>query len=212
MPKRKRGKGRRKFELGKKGIEKIELLADFLIKFNLLAIPMYVLLFSGVEFYSLQLLLTELVYGIITALGYEAVKNGIMLTFVSPPFVSTVVMGVGCTAWKSMYALAALMLASPVPNDRKKLKHILLGIASLFVLNVLRLVTTVLVGYWFGMWYLEIVHTVLWREGMIFAVVALWLWWVKGQKEKQKVIFRKEQTILRELLLKRTGGVFAEKK
>lgn len=193
MPKKRK---REKFELSKRNIEKIEMMADFLIKFNLLAIPMYVILLTGIEFYPLQIALTELVHGIITALGYEAVKNGIVLTFVNQPFIATVVMGVDCIAWKSMYALAALMLASPVANDRKKLRYIVLGILFVFVLNIARLVTTVLIGYQFGMGYLDIVHTVLWREGMIFAVIAIWLLWIK----KQKVIFRKKQTILRKLL------------
>lgn len=195
MPKRKR----RKFELSKRSVERIELLADFLIKFNLLAIPMYIILFLGIEFYPLQVALTDLVHWVITALGYEAVKNGIMLTFVNPPFMATVIMGIDCTAWKSMYALAALMLASPVANDRKKLKYIILGVLFVFVLNIIRLVTTVLIGYQFGMDYLDIVHTLLWREGIIFAVIAIWLLWIK----KQKVIFRKRQTIVRKLLHQR---------
>jgi len=194
MPKRK--PKRERFELNKRGVEKIEMLTDFLIKFNLLAIPMYIILLTGIEFYPLQIALTDLVHGIITALGYEVVKNGIMLTFVNPPFVATIVMGVDCTAWKSMYALAALMLASPVANDRKKLKYVLLGVLFVFVLNIVRLVTTVLVSYEFGMEYLNIVHTLLWREGMILTVIAIWLLWIK----KQKVIFRKKQTILRKLL------------
>lgn len=196
---------RKKFKLRKKSVERIELLADFLIKFNLLAIPMYVLLFSGAEFYPMQLLLTDLVHWIITALGYEAVKNGIMLTLVSTPMIVTVMMGVDCTAWKSMYALAALMVASPVANDKKKVKYILLGVSFLFVLNIVRLATTVLVGYRLGMWYLDIMHTVLWREGMILAVVAFWLLWIK----EQKVIFRKKQTILRKMMAQR--WIFARK-
>lgn len=200
--KRKREKverGRKRFELSEKGVEKIELLVDFLIKFNLLAIPMYIVIFSGVELYSLQLLIADIVHVIIKAFGYEIVKKGIALTLVATPSVVHVVIGIDCTAWKSMYALAALMVASPVPNDRRKLKHAALGVLAIFTLNIIRLTMTILVGYWFGMWYLDIVHALLWREGMIFAVIVIWLIWLKKQKEKQKVIFRKEQTILRRL-------------
>lgn len=201
MLKRKGKERRKKIELRKKDVERIELIVDFLIKFNLLAVPMYIVLLSGIEFYPLQLMLTDVVHAIVTSLAYEAVKNGITLTLVSMPAVANVIIGVDCTAWKSMYALAALMIASPVPNDRKKLKHILLGVSAVFVINIVRLVTTVLAGYRFGMRYLDIVHTLLWREGMIFAVVLIWLLWFKGEKEKQKVLFRKEQTILRRLFV-----------
>ncbi len=192
---------RKKLELKKKDVERIELIVDFLIKFNLLAVPMYIVMFSGIEFYPLQLFLTDVMHGIITTLGYEATKSGITLTLVSMPAVANVIIGMDCTAWKSMYALAALMIASPVKNDRKKLKHILLGVSAVFVINIVRLVTTVLAGYWFGMRYLDIVHTLLWREGMIFAVVLIWLLWLKRKKEKQKVLFQKEQTILRRLFV-----------
>lgn len=182
-------------------MERIELIVDFLIKFNLLALPMYIVMLSGTKFYPLQLMLTNVVHAIVTSLGYEVVKDGITLTLVSMPAVVNVIIGMDCTAWKSMYALVALMIASPVPNDRNKLKHILLGVAAVFVINIVRLVTTVLAGYRFGMRYLDIVHTLLWQEGMIFAVVLIWMLWLKREKEKQKVLFRKEQTILRRLFI-----------
>lgn len=208
MPKRKPRKGarRKKFELGGRQIEKLEVLLDFLIKFNLLAIPMYIAILAGLELYPLQQMLTNVVYTVVTALGYEAAKDGITLMLISQPYIAIIVMGVDCTAWKSMYALAALAIASPVPNDKKKWRFIVLGVMLIFALNIVRLVTTVLVGYWYGMWYLDVTHNLLWREGMIFAVVAIWAFWIK----KQKVIFRRKQTILRKLLER--VDVFAKKK
>jgi len=192
---------RKRFRLNKKDLKRIELLADFLIKFNLLAIPMYIVMLSDIEFYPLQVLLTDIVYGIITSLGYVVVKNGIMLTLVSQTSMAVIAIGIDCTAWKSMYALAALMIASPVANDMKKLRYILLGVSAIFVLNIIRVVTTILVGYWFGMDFLDITHTLFWREGMILAVIAIWFIWLL-QAKKQKVIFREKQTILRKLLKK----------
>jgi exosortase/archaeosortase family protein len=187
---------RKRFMLSKANLRRIKIVADFLIKFNLLAIPMYVIMLSGIDLYYLQVLLTDAVHAIITSLGYESVKNGIMLSFTSGQSTLTVVMDSGCTAWKSMYALAALMVASPVRNDRKKVKYIIIGVLLLFVINIARIVTTVLAGYWFGLQYLGIAHTVLWQEGMVIAVVAIWLIWLK----KQKVIFREKQTILKKML------------
>lgn len=173
----------------------MKMLTDFLIKFNLLAIPMYIIILSGFEFVHAQSIIAEISYRVIDALGYSISKIGITLSLTLPSSIATVVIGSDCTAWKSMYMLAALMIASPVANNRKKLKHILIGISAIFLINIIRIVTTMLSGYWFGFQSLEIVHTALWQQGMILAVVGIWFIWVK----KQKVIFREKQTILKSI-------------
>ena len=176
------------------------MFLEFLIKFNLLAIPMYLILFYGANFYPLQTFTTNISYTVFRTLGYSVETDWVTLSFTEDGFMANIVIDMDCTAWKSMYALAALMLASPVKNDRKKLKHVGLGIVVLFMLNITRIVSTVVFANTFGLQYMEIVHTVLWREGMIFAVVLIWYAWLKQQSKKQKIILNKNQTILRKLL------------
>jgi len=182
--------------------EKLEAAAVFLLKFNLLAIPMYLVIFSGLQLYPLQLFLTDVVYSILKLSGYpvarlDASSASFVISSSNASDSVNILMDMDCTAWKSMYAFAALVLATPVPNDRRKLRFLSVGVAAIFLLNVVRIVTTVAAAYSFGFQYLEIVHTVLWREGMILAVIAMWFWWIKRQEKKQKLIFREKQTILR---------------
>ena len=163
-------------------MKKIEMVLEFLIKFNLLAIPMYLVIFSNARFYPMQTLLTDIVYYIFQILGYSVEKYGIIISFIGVQFATEIVIDMDCTAWKSMYALVALMIASPVKNDNKKLKYIILGLVLIFVLNIFRIVSTVAIAHSFGAQYLDVVHTVLWREGMILAVLVVWFVWLKRQK------------------------------
>ena len=163
-------------------------VALFLIKFNLLAIPMYLVIYFNVEFVPIQQFLADSVYAVLRASGYEVAKSGLVLTLTSGFTIVNVKMTVDCTGWKSMYALAALALATPLPDGKRKfkfkskfesrLKFIAAGAAAVFALNFLRVLTTVLSFYSFGLQALDVVHTLLWREGLIVAVVLIWGFWL----------------------------------
>lgn len=194
-----------RFEI--KDTRKLELVADFLIKFNLLAIPMYLILFYGIEFRPAQNILTDVVYTTFKSSGYWIERSDLKLMLIAPaeppgpPRVETLVMGFDCTAWKTMYAFAALVIASPVAGKRNKLNFIIFGSILLFGLNILRLITTVLAAYTLGFESLNFMHTVFWREGLIMALIVLWFVWLKNQKNN----ISKSQTILRALYSNVTG-------
>jgi exosortase/archaeosortase family protein len=169
-----------------KNRRKLLLLAEFIVKFNLLAIPMYAIMLSGTQLQPLQSVTTDAVYAVFKILGYAAERSGTTIAFGSPLY-TNIVIDTDCTAWKSMYAFVALMLATPFALGwEKRLKLILLGVAALFVLNVARIVSTVAFAVSFGISWLDVVHTVLWREGMILAVVAFWFLAVRGYAGRPK--------------------------
>ena len=192
---------RRKSWLKIKDTRKFELIADFLIKFNLLAIPMYAIMFADITFYPLQLFLTEIVYKVIESAGYWIAKSGITIILFAPveppgpPLAQQITMGFDCTAWKTIYTFAALVIATPVAGMWKKLRFIIIGSVALFAINVVRLITTLIAAYTLGFEYLEIMHTLLWREGLILALIALWLIWLRKQKNN----ISQSQTIFRAL-------------
>lgn len=210
--KRSKAKRRPRFEI--KDTQKLELVADFLIKFNLLAIPMYLILIHGFQFYPMQSVLTDVVYTTFKSSGYWIERSDLKLMLFAPaeppgpPRVETLVMGFDCTAWKTMYAFAALVIASPVAGKRKKLNFIILGSLLLFGLNIVRLITTVFAAYTIGFESLNFMHTILWREGLIIALIALWFMWLKNQKNN----ISKSQTILRALYVKFKGSRRPKKK
>jgi len=152
----------------------------FLVKFNLLALPMYAVMYSGISLPWLQQAIADFLYATLKAAGYTVAKQGIVLTLVAGNAITNIIIDMDCTGWKSMYAVAALALATPAPNDWKKLKFIAAGASALFALNLLRVFTTIVVAYEVGFGYLDIVHTLLWREGLIIAVLAIWYLWLRN--------------------------------
>jgi exosortase/archaeosortase family protein len=152
----------------------------FLLKFNLLAIPLYVVLYFNFSFPPLQNFLAYLVFQALEILGYKASLNGYFLTVENFPEIIEV--SWDSTGWKSLYALAALVLATPLSNLRKKAKFLILALPTLFSINYVRILTTIIISIKFGFKYFEIIHTFLWREGLIFAVVAIWAFYLLRAK------------------------------
>jgi exosortase/archaeosortase family protein len=171
-----RKKRKKKFKIDKR---KMITIIWFLIRFNLFAIPLYILLYINFSFLPLQRFLAYVSYKTLTSLGYKVSLKDIFL--IVPRGLEALSIGISwdSTGWKSIYTLMALVLATPYQSLYKKSKFLLISIPSLFFLNFLRIITTILVAVNFGFNYFEIVHTFLWREGLIFAVVAIWYLWLR---------------------------------
>ncbi len=180
-------------KLNDSNLEKIEILVDFLIKFNLLSIPLYVIILSGMEFTQIQLIVSNIVYQIFNIIGYSVRREGINLIFDQAPLVLSITINTDCTGWKSMYTLFALMLASPVPHKFRKIRNILIAISLVFLANILRISSILLLTAKFGTQYINWLHSVIWQPLMIITILFVWLIWLK----RQRILFKKEQTILR---------------
>jgi exosortase/archaeosortase family protein len=165
--------------------EKLKTVALFLIAFNLLAIPLYIILYFNIYSPQFQNFITFIskpfidIFGYNTTLEYTSHCN-VKAIFI-PDYQQSVCISWDSTGWKSMYALAALAIATPFITWRKKWKFITIGVPIVFVLNYIRIVTTILISLKFGFQYFDMVHTILWREGLILAVVAIWYLWVRKE-------------------------------
>jgi exosortase/archaeosortase family protein len=115
-------------------------------------------------------------------LGYSSVVDGYVVKFSSGLSIVNAEMTFDCTGWKSMYALFALVIATPGAALNKKLKFLLVGLPTIFAVNLLRIATTIAFVVSFGIAYLDVVHSILWQEGLIIAVVAVWYLWLRGLK------------------------------
>lgn len=176
-----------KKEISKKVLKRRKLLlaiAWFLVKLNLLAIPLYILLAINFSFPEFQSFLASILGNALNLLGYPTVVEGY--------YIGMFEINMDCTAWKSMYLLAALAIATPAKKD-EKIKFLLISLPLLFALNFARILTTIILAFQYGFEYLAIIHTFLWREGLIFAVIGFWYIWLRRTNyniRKLKIPFR----------------------
>ena len=162
--------------------KKLKLILWFLLRFNLLAIPLYLAIYSNFSFQPLQTLFAQMTADILKAQDYVVQQNNQILTIPAGNTIYSIDVSWDSTGWKSLYALAALVLAVPASTINNKLRFLAIGLPTIFILNLLRIVTTISIALNFGFQYFDIVHTVLWREGLIIAVVVLWYVWLKRER------------------------------
>jgi len=76
-----------------------------------------------------------------------------------------------CLGWKSAYSLFALVLASP-GKLKDKFKFIGIWVPVFLLVNIFRVLITIVVGLKFGVNYLELLHKIVWQEIMIVDCLA----------------------------------------
>ena len=160
----------------------IEVL-KFILIFNLLAIPMYLVLYYNLSFDPLRYFLAYLTTKFLSVMGIDALQQNSFVNLLANNQLLKIDISFDSTGWKTLYALFALVVATPNRKRESKAKFLAWGLPFLFVLNFLRILTTIMVAVYFGFQYFDVVHILLWREGLIAAVVLLWyLWLVKKLK------------------------------
>ena len=171
---------------------KLFSIVAFLINFNLLSVPLYVLSLTDFSLLPIQNFIATATARTLRSFGYSVTSKDYVLTLTTTNEIAKVEISTDCLGWKSMYALAALALAITYPL-KKKIKFLLVGLPALFFINFLRIVSTLVFCLTYGFSYLETVHTLLWREGLILLVVCMWYLWIKREKyniEQMKLFFR----------------------
>jgi len=161
------------------GLQKKKVVKDvliFLIKFNLLLIPFYVIIYLDLSFYPLQFAFTNFIASILSFLGYQVSASGFFLFLGESQY--PIDISRDCIGWKSAYSLFALVFATP-GLIKDKLKFLVVWIPVLFVVNIFRVLITMLIGLNFGLQYLEVIHTFLWQEVMIIALLLVWYVWLR---------------------------------
>ena len=168
--------GKRSGKLLKK---RLRLVMWFLIRFNLLAIPLYLAIYTNFSFQPLQVVIAQITTVILKAQGYGVTQNNQAIIANVDGNIYSIEISWDSTGWKSLYALFALVVAVPFSDISKKLRFLTIGLPMIFVLNLIRILTTILIALNFGFQYFDVVHTLLWREGLIIAVVLLWYYWLR---------------------------------
>ena len=172
--------------------KKLLALGIFLIKFNLLAIPMYLVIFLNLEFPFLQNFIAFSSHHILTSLGFRLTLDQAFLvspTDSHPPiYIST-----DSTGWKSMYALFALVISTPASTWKGKARFLAISLPSIFFINLIRIVFTAGFSIRYGFQYFSLLHDFLWSYGLITAIVAVWALWAR----KLKYNIRETKSVIR---------------
>jgi exosortase/archaeosortase family protein len=159
--------------------KKLLEVLKFIIIFNLLAIPMYLVLYFNLSFDPLRNFLAFLTTRFLAALGVDAAQENFFVVVLAHNQLRKIDISFDSTGWKTLYALIALTIATPKGKIKGKLKFLAIGLPALFVLNFFRIATTIMVAVAYGWQYFDVVHTLLWREGLIAAVVLIWYLWLR---------------------------------
>jgi len=152
----------------------------FLLKFNLLLIPFYAVIYFDVNFYLFQEWFASLI-GSVLKLRYSVDVSGFFI------YVEDLAIDISrdCLGWKSAYSLIALALASP-GKLKDKLRFLGLWIPVFLVFNIIRVLVTIVVGLEFGINYLELLHNIVWQEVIIMGIVGVWYFWMRKVKKLNK--------------------------
>jgi len=158
----------------KKKIMKNVLL--FLVKVNLLLIPFYLIIYLDISFYSLQTAFTGFLASILNLLGYQVKTSDYLLSIGENEF--PIDISRDCLGWKGIYSLFALVLATP-GEMKSKLKFLFIGIPFMFLVNILRIIMTLIIGLNAGLHYIDFIHTFIWQQAMILILIGTWYVWLK---------------------------------
>ncbi len=177
---------RRKYT--KKNRELLELV-KFLVKFNLFAIPLYIILFTGWTFVQLQQLTLDITYQILLLTGAEPVLNDFLISIPIKNGNWAAVINWDCTGWKSMLAFFALVMSTPFTMKKRALG--LLLIPLIYAINLVRIFFMFLYVRTFDLAHYELVHSVVWSWGLILTILLLWLVWMRtnGFESMEKTIY-----------------------
>ena len=145
----------------------------FFIVFGVLSAPVYLIAASGYEFTLLREGFAAGAAALLRLLGHTAAADGVML------YGERIAVNVtrDSTAWKSMFAFAALVFAS-----RRSLQWTVYGLFAgfgvLVAANVVRIASMVYLTEVHAVPF-EVMHTVLWRWGLTVVVVVAWAVWLR---------------------------------
>ena len=171
---------------------KLLRILKFIIKFNLFAIPLYIILYEGWTLPWLQQAIANITTAILGALGYNPTANGLYISIPIRNGDWAAFISWDCTGWKSLLAFFALVMATDYPMKRKLLGLLLLPV--IFAVNLLRIVFMFFYVRTFDLANYQTVHTIIWSWGLILTIIALWLIWLRydfTRMSKHKQRFKK---------------------
>jgi len=147
----------------------------FLIRLNLFAIPLYLIIMLRLQLYALREAIAIIVSNLLQLSGISASLSGTMIAIQNGSFAADIVWD--CTGWKSIFAFFALVFATSFELRKKLFAMAFLPV--IFIINIFRIWFMFYYVHTFGLFGYDVVHTVIWSWGLIIVVLLLWVIWLK---------------------------------
>jgi len=157
--------------------EKLWKILVFFVRLMVLSVPLYLVMYLGIDLYVLQEAVAYQSAQILALTGLHVEQNRIMVK-VGTENPLLFVIDSDCTEWKSMLFFSALIFAVPGVALKKRLSGILLGIPLIWAGNILRVVTTVMIERQSGIETALMLHDFAFRFGMAALVLVTWYLWL----------------------------------
>lgn len=158
----------------------------FVTGFAVLMILFYLFWLSGFSQEKVQPVIVAVnshVSGFILNLfGMGTTASGSMIS--SPRF--SVSISRGCDAIEAMALFATALITFPA-RWKYKLAGLLTGLALLFSLNILRIISLFLTGIWFPSAF-EMMHVEVWQVVFIVFAIALWIFWIRWSRKEETYV------------------------
>ena len=129
---------------------------------------------SGAWLAAFYALLAQIAGFALTLLGVPASSDG---AIVGADKFSAIIVS-ECAALEVIILFGAAVLVYPT-SIGARLRGLLLGVATLFALNITRIVSLILIGIHYPDW-LEDTHLWVWQPAMAIAAIGLWMLWHWG--------------------------------
>ena len=154
----------------------------FLVRFNILAIPLYFFLIFPFDTFAIQAFTAKIIAAMLSLSGVSvAVVDGI--TFYLPAHNWYIQIIKDCIGWKSMLALFGMIFAVRGIGIKKRLYGMLAGVPLIFALNLIRIYSSILITTKVGIMHYYLIHDFLWQFGLVAVVLGIWWGWMKWPKE-----------------------------
>ncbi len=158
--------------------ERLWRTLQFIIRFTVFSIPLYLIIWLNIGMMPLQFLVADHAFWAIDAYGYSVSMDGLLMSVgQDSPFMFLI--GEDCTGWKSMLAFVALVIATLGVSLRKRALGIAVGIPLIYLGNLARILLVVMAEAAYGYDAALFIHDWLWQAGLIALVLVLWLGWLR---------------------------------
>ena len=151
---------------------------QFLVRLIILSLPLYLVIWLGVNLYPLQVAAASHSAWVLQATGNNVIQQGTGL-MVNSSFEFFIIPD--CTGWKSMLFLFALILAVPGVALTKRLAGLAVGLPLVWLGNLGRIVGVVGSQALWGTDAAMLIHDTAFQLGLVAMVLGLWLCWLRWE-------------------------------